>query len=151
MSDPSSPEFKVVDRRSASAESPDPAANTSSQEATSADTAGAASVERGEEVPYDPVSLVLFGAMQMETRELLHALFGVFAQHAWIAMGLIADPRTGEPRVDLPAARLAIDCAHFLLDRIRAELSEEERRDAERRLNDLRMNYLMKSEQKSPS
>ncbi|MCS6777616.1 MAG: DUF1844 domain-containing protein [Chloroherpetonaceae bacterium] len=148
MSEPSSPEFKVVDRRSASSESPGTAADTASQETTAADAAEAPTSEQGKEAPYDPISLVLFGAMQVETRELLHALFEIFGQHAWVAMGLVADPRTGQPRVDLSVARLAIDCAHFVLDKIRVELSEEERRDAERRLNDLRMNYLMKSEQK---
>ena len=105
--------------------------------------------EQDGSVPYDPTALLAFGAMQVETHELVRALFAIFDQHAWLALGLIADPRTGEPRADLPAAQLAIDCAHFILGKVDAGLTDSERRDAHRRLNDLRVNYLAKLKESS--
>ena len=60
------------------------------------------------------------------------------------AMGLVSDPRTGKSEKDLSAAQLAIDCVQFLIGKVENDLSESERRDAQRRLNDLRMNYVAK-------
>lgn len=147
MSDTSSPDFSVVDRRrAASPENPveNQSADTQPQPASVDNTA-----ESEANMPFDPSALVMFGAMQVETRDLVRMLFAVFDQHAWLSLGLIADPVTGELRADLPAAQLAIDCAHFVLGKIEPELSENELRDARRRLNDLRVNYLSKMKENS--
>ena len=90
----------------------------------------------------DPTMLLSMAAMQMETPVLATALLSIFDGHAWQAMGLIAHPLIGDMRTDLPAAQLAIDCVAFLLGKVEGCLSEAERREAQRRLSDLRMNYL---------
>lgn len=92
----------------------------------------------------DPAMLFSYVAMQMETPALVQALAAIFDGHAWRALGLISDPRTGTAQKDLPSAQLAIDLVAFCLSKTEASLSETERRDANRRLADLRMNYLAK-------
>ena len=59
-------------------------------------------------------------------------------------MGLIANPVTGESEKNLPEAQIAIDCVQFLFGKVENDLGAEERREMQRRLNDLRMNYLAK-------
>ncbi len=99
--------------------------------------------DHSHELP-DPAMLFSYVAMQMDTPALIMALSAVFDGHAWRSLGLIADPRTGTTQKDLPNAQLAIDAVQFCLSKVEANLSETERRDANRRLNDLRMNYLAK-------
>lgn len=92
----------------------------------------------------DPALLLSMIGMQMETRMLATALIAIFDGHAWRSMGFIANPATGEVRKDLPSAQLAIDTVAFLLGKVESSLPDNERRDAQRRLSDLRMNYLNK-------
>lgn len=149
MSDPTSPDFTVVDRRATTekAEPETEAAASPEQNAPSENV----SEEANGDMPGmpDPAFLVSFGGMQMEPRILAKTLLAIFDQQAWVAMGLVASPQTGQPTTDLPAAQLAIDCVQFLLGKVENDLAEEERRDARRRLNDLRMNYLAKQSEKN--
>ena len=95
-----------------------------------------------EREPIDPAFFLSYAAMQMDTKPLLLALAGIFDGQAWRNLGLVADPRTGSLAIDLPAAQIAIDCVQFILSKTESEFSPEERREAHRRLNDLRVNYL---------
>jgi len=167
MTDHETPGFKVVDKRRATTEGAaaetevDPGASafqtpgtdpaeTQAAPQTEAPTEGDAhdaSASPQSEEDYgrpDPTMLMSFAAMQMDVRSLLRTLTTVFDGQAWRALGLVADPLTGEPKKDLPAAQLAIDAVQFLLGKIEVDLSEGERRELQRRLNDLRMNYLAK-------
>jgi hypothetical protein len=92
----------------------------------------------------DASSLVAMAAMHMETLALIHVLVSIFDAHAWRSMGLVAD-HSGEVRKDLPSAQIAIDCLAFLLGKVEASLDEPEKRDVQRRLMDLRMNYVAKT------
>ena len=92
----------------------------------------------------DPTWMLTLASMQMDVRTLVTALAAVFDGHAWRAMGLVPNPLTGEAQKDLPEAQIAIDCVQFLLSKIETHLPEPERREAQRRLSDLRMNYLAK-------
>lgn len=92
----------------------------------------------------DPIMLLSLAAMQLDVSTFAQSLLGVFDAYAWQSMGLVANPATGEAQKDLPAAQLAIDCLQFLLSKVDADLSEPERREVQRRLNDLRMNYVAK-------
>ncbi|HZT44479.1 MAG TPA: DUF1844 domain-containing protein [Chthonomonadaceae bacterium] len=117
------------------------------EEAAGEDTSSHAEAEQApqEGMPaLDPIMLLSLAAMQLDVRTFVQTLLGVFDAYAWQAMGLVANPATGEPHKDLPAAQLAIDCLQFLLGKAEADLSEPERREVQRRLNDLRMNYLAK-------
>ena len=114
---------------------------------TPEETADAPSLADDAEGVYpDPALLITVAAMQLDTRSLVRALLAVFDGHAWQGMGLVASARSGEPEADLPAAQLAIDCLAFLLNKAEADLDEGERREVQRRLNDLRVNYLARLE-----
>jgi len=92
----------------------------------------------------DASSLVAMAGMHMETEPLVRVLVSVFDMHAWRSMGLVAD-HSGEVKKDLAAAQTAIDCLAFLLGKIERSLEDGERRDIQRRLTDLRMNFVAKS------
>jgi hypothetical protein len=156
MSDEEPQGFKVVDRRQAVAEptaegkpaagasaapEPDPIPAETPNSAETEPSNRAADDEPG--MP-DPALLLSLAAMQLDVSTLARLLISVFDGQAWRAMGLLADPRTGEARKDLPSAQLAIDCVQFLLGKVEAGLPDDERREVQRRLNDLRMNYLSK-------
>jgi hypothetical protein len=173
MADQESSGFTVVDRRRGTSESTEdteadassapsetpadsgtgPAATAgkpsqndspSSEEPPSAADQDAAAESPVEGFMPDPATLLMFAAMQMDTRRLAAALLGIFDGHAWRAMGMVANPQTGEIERDMPSAQLAIDCVQFLLSKIESSLAEAERREVQRRLTDLRMNYLAK-------
>lgn len=161
--------FHVVDRRRATAEAPQEPQADAAPDATAAthspDSSPAAQPGRASETTTpdandaaapdqqdtdenafgpDPVTLLAIAGMQTDTLTLAQTLIAIFDGHAWRAMGLMASPKTGETQVDLPAAQLAIDCVQFLLGKVENHLSDSERREAQRRLTDLRMNYLAK-------
>ncbi|HLK60834.1 MAG TPA: DUF1844 domain-containing protein [Chthonomonadaceae bacterium] len=163
MTDQDSPGFTVVDKRRAAQEpseaTPDAPQENPSEAVPNSDAPHAeASPAPSEEHPSDstetpedegfqlpdPTLLLSMAAMQMDTRTFITALLPLFDGMARRSLGFIADPKTGEPNQDLPAAQLAIDCVQFTLSRIESNLPEPERREAQRRLSDLRMNYLAK-------
>ena len=127
-----------------------PMESSSSEETSQAEATDTAAGAEAEPAPQeglpalDPIMLLSLAAMQLDAREFAQSLLGVFDAYAWQAMGFVADPATGETRKDLPAAQLSIDCLQFLLGKLEAGLSEPERREVQRRLNDLRMNYVAK-------
>lgn len=150
MTDEERPSFTVVDRRQSAQKSEEETTNSAggSPEPEAADAPSDAEMEptseEQERFSPNPAMLLSYAAMQMETRDLAVALLAVFDGHAWRGMGLIADPLTGEARKDLPSAQLAIDSVTFLLSKVEGHLADDERREAQRRLNDLRLNYLNK-------
>jgi hypothetical protein len=64
---------------------------------------------------------------------------------AWIKMGLWKDPVLGELRTDLPQAKIAIDCVAALAEVLKPHISDSQRRDLERLLTDLRLNFVQRS------
>jgi hypothetical protein len=156
LAEENKPDFTVVDRRRATEDAAEDAApeQTEAAPVEQAEPAAASQPEQaapeaesGGEEPFvpDPAMLLTFSAAQIETRDLTRLLVAIFDSHAWRNMGLIADPASGEPKEDLAAAQLAIDCVQFLLGKVEKDFSESERREAQRRLSDLRMNYVTKA------
>jgi hypothetical protein len=126
---------------------PDPSQDAGVSEASqtsdpASDTPPGEDESSGQQMP-DPVTLMAMAAMHVPTQDLVQTLITVFDAHAWRAMGLVTD-HTGEVKKDLPSAQLAIDCLAFLLGKIEPTLNETEKRDMQRRLMDLRTNYLAK-------
>ena len=74
--------------------------------------------------------------------DMLRAAIGLFAQEAWIALGL--QPRYGasETRLDLRCAKVAIDTTQMLVEQLGEQADEAERREFERLLTDLRVNFM---------
>ncbi len=92
----------------------------------------------------DPSFLLSMVTMQMEPSQLMRQLIPIFDGYAWRAMGFLADPATGETKKDIPLAQLSIDTVQFFMSKVDSQLSETERRDLQRRLSDLRMNFISK-------
>jgi hypothetical protein len=65
---------------------------------------------------------------------------------ALIQLGLMDDPGTGQPRVDLALAKRNIDLLDLLKDRTKGNLDEEEQKFLEDVLNQLKVAYLKKAE-----
>jgi hypothetical protein len=173
MADEEQTGFKVIDRRKGAggdsgveatpappeAEPPAPAAGAAAEEpggkadeeARRTEDGGAAASPGDEETMPDPSVLLGFVAVQMETTELLSVLVHVFEVHAWRSLGLQPVDRAGTIQVDLQNAQIAIDTVQFVLGKIEGALSEPQRREAQRRLTDLRMNYLAKKRDSSSS
>jgi len=163
MSDHETPAFKVVDRRQ-SVTSPGDDGNEASSPPTQdspVSNSDAATPQEdstphisdptpiddasGEDsATYDPSVLLSIAAMQMDIHTLALTLLPVLDGFAWRAMGFLVDPKTGETGMDLPTAQLAIDCVQFFLSKVEGNLPDSERREMQRRLSDLRMNYLSK-------
>ncbi len=164
MPENETPNFTVVDRRQAAQaeETPQPAAptaqptasseNTSEVEApqdaqaSTADSSASPEPTAGED-PFglpDPALLLAWAAMQTTSRELLGLLAPTFDSQARRALGLIADPQTGELTQDMETAKVAIDAVQFCLSKAEPTLDAAEYREMMRRLNDLRLTYVAK-------
>ena len=144
MSDTEPSAFQVVDRRHAAASDetePDAAANAPESASPTTNAAAETASETG--MPdVDPAFFLSYAAMQMDTRALAEALLAIMDSHAWRGLGLLSDARVGQTQQDLPSAQVAIDCFQALLEKIGPGMESEEMREAQRRLTDLKMNYL---------
>jgi hypothetical protein len=164
MAENEKPDFTVVDRRQAAQaeETPPSQAPTSAPPATSetadapvsaeekqasSEPAEAETEQEPEEGSFglpDPALLIAWAAMQTSPQKLLGLLAPSFDSQARYALGLIADPQTGEMRQDMDAAKVAIDAVQFCLSRAEPTLEAAEHREMMRRLNDLRLTYVAK-------
>ncbi len=61
---------------------------------------------------------------------------------ALLHIGEIADPQTGEKRVDLPLAKHSIDIISMLKDKTKGNLDNEEQQFIDNILTDLRLRYV---------
>ena len=98
----------------------------------------AESVDDSEE-EFDPEGA---GLPHLSVRDRIFMSIDILHQGAWIAMGLRADPATGEVQQDLEEARIAIDCVTFLASKIEDVLDDATRRELKRIVSDLQMNYV---------
>jgi hypothetical protein len=75
-------------------------------------------------------------------------VIGLIASDAWQKMGLIAEPGSGKVVKDLKQARFSIDCVAALVgvaDQSGDPFPAELRRDLQRVLGDLRLNFVEQS------
>jgi hypothetical protein len=167
MSDQDKPSFTVVDKRRAAQEAASSEASSSAATEPESSSPSTDEIQQAAEAPGDPLTeapetddlteeqqqeqelpdpalLLSMAAMHLDTPSLIATLLAVFDGHAWRSLGLVAHHATGEVKKDLPSAQLAIDCVQFLLSKVETRLSPSERHDLQRRLSDLRMNYLAK-------
>ncbi len=82
--------------------------------------------------PVDVVTVVLWMVQELQAQ-------------AWIKMGLWKDPVTDQLVTDLAQAKIAIDGVAALVEVVRPHLSDEQRREMERLLTDLRLNFVQRS------
>ena len=74
--------------------------------------------------------------------DMLRAAIGLFVQEGWIALGL--QPRYGsaETKMDLHCAKVAIDTTQILVEQLGEEATGDEKREFDRALTDLRVNFM---------
>jgi hypothetical protein len=84
---------------------------------------------------------------RLTIRDRLLMSIDILQQGAWIAMGLIPDPATGQKEPpDMAAARTAIDCVTFIAKQVEGTLDNETRMQLRGLLNDLQLYYVKLSQ-----
>jgi hypothetical protein len=71
----------------------------------------------------------------------------ILHQGAWMAMGLVADPSTGEIERNLEDAKIAIDAVAYLASQVEPNLDEPTRRELKRVVSDLQVNFVRQKQQ----
>lgn len=88
--------------------------------------------------------------LSLDTYSLLAMFVGLLTEKAWQTMGLRTKPGTEKIEADFDQARVAIDAAAFLAEKVQPHLPDAEKRQLEGVVADLKLNYvrLSKTEQK---
>ena len=156
MSDAEESGFTFVDKRRVSqdpakpSDSPDfttsrtePTQSTTAQETDEARPAVQSAESGGSEAANAADHL---GAMpRLNVRDRLLMCIDILNQGAWISLGLISDPTTGNIEKDLDQAKTAIDSVAFLAERVEPELDDETCRELRNLVRDLQLNYVQQS------
>jgi hypothetical protein len=71
-----------------------------------------------------------------------NSLIFSLSSSALLHIGEIADPQTGEKRIDLPMAKHSIDIISMLKDKTKGNLDNEEQQFIDNILTDLRLRYV---------
>jgi hypothetical protein len=140
--------FEVVDKRGGR----EAAATETSEEAPESPPASASPDAVGEAVPeaeegIDWEALRGFNPLAGITAPgILEMSFRLLAERAWIDMGMVTDPGTGEIKTQLDQAKLAIDVLGDLARHIEPLAAPDERREVQTTLTNLRLNFVRQRE-----
>lgn len=89
-----------------------------------------------------------FGGMpKLGVPDILRMSLNMLNEKAWIHMGLIPDPLTGQLDRDLTQARLAIDALADLAKHLEPHSEGAEKREIQVMVSNLRINYVQQSRQ----
>ena len=88
------------------------------------------------ETPKKPISVY----------DILTILIEQMSSVAWQKLGLQPDPVTGRIGVGLAEAKVAIDVVANMVHQLESQLDDEDRRQVNSLVRDLRINYLNKSQ-----
>ena len=80
-----------------------------------------------------------------DVRSVLALFMGELRNLAWLRMGMVANPMTGEIERDLGQAQMAIDTVGFLADQLEPHVAPEERLPLKAMVSDLRLNFVEQS------
>jgi len=87
---------------------------------------------------------------QVQTGTLIPYLTEMFRYQAWMAMGKVANPMSGEVERDLRVARQMIDLLGELESRTAGNRSDDETKMLQGALTELRLNYLEEMKKPEP-
>lgn len=113
------------------------------QEAVGQEAAPSAEQPEAEEAPSGEPGAE--AAPEITVAAVLKGTVELLAVQAWQHMGIQVSPQTGRLGQDLPQARLAIDAASAILEKLQPHLVDNERREYEGLLTNLRINYVQRS------
>ncbi len=80
-----------------------------------------------------------------DVRSVLALFMGELRNLAWLRMGLVANPMTGEIEKDLAQAQMAINTVGFLADQLEPHVAPEERLPLKAMISDLQLNFVEQS------
>jgi hypothetical protein len=80
----------------------------------------------------------------LDIYQLVELFIVLLSEQAWRYIGLRVDPSTNKMNQDLTKAHIAIDCIISLVDKIEANLNDEEKERLRRLITDLQLNYAEK-------
>ena len=80
-----------------------------------------------------------------DVRSVLALFMGELRNLAWLRMGLVANPMTGQIEKDIAQAKIAIDTVSFLADQLDPHVAPEERLPLKAMVSDLRLNFVEQS------
>ena len=142
MADDTEEGFTVRDRRgsSSTATPPAPRVPEPTEIIAAADSAPAFGDADNEEPDFGSED----GALP-DVFSVLALFLGELRNLAWLRMGLLANPGTGEFERDLPQARIAIDTVTFLASQLENAVAPEERLPLKALVSDLQVNFVEQS------
>ena len=127
-----------VDRRASREELHEPEQPTEQAPEERAESADAAATE---EAPQPPEEGPGEGVPELTIYSLLRMFVGMVVQQAWVHLGVQIDQASRKLVQDLPKAKTAIDVLAALVQHLQPDLDGSEKRELERALADLRINY----------
>jgi hypothetical protein len=150
MPDEEESAFTFVDKRRVPQDQPDSPNSTMSNsepaQAAASDVGGAQSAEPSDPAEHAGGPADHLGAMpRLNVRDRLLMCIDILNQGAWISLGLISDPTTGQVEKDLEQAKAAIDSVAFLSGKVEEELDEETQRELRNLVRDLQLNFVEQS------
>lgn len=77
----------------------------------------------------------------LDIYQLVELFIMLLSEQAWRYIGLRVDPATNKMNKDLAKAHIAIDCIISLVEKIEANLDDEETERLRRIITDLQLNY----------
>jgi hypothetical protein len=77
----------------------------------------------------------------LDIYQLVELFIMLLNEQAWRYIGLRVDPATNKMNKDLAKARIAIDCIISLVEKIEANLGDEEKEHLRKIITDLQLNY----------
>lgn len=83
--------------------------------------------------------------VKIDVYGLLRMTLGMFAEQAWVQMGVQLAPGAKELTKDLKQARIAIDTVNFMKEALGDNLKLEEKREVDQLLATLRMNFVQRT------
>jgi hypothetical protein len=139
MADEEEKGFEVVDKRRRS-DDQTPEQAEASEEPTEDE------FDEDEEGDGDYGDPSLTGSMpKLAVSDILRMTVGMLNEKAWIHMGLIPDPLSGQIERDLTEARLAIDALADLAKHLEPHTEGAEKRELQVMVSNLRINFVQQS------
>jgi hypothetical protein len=83
-------------------------------------------------------------APEMRAEDVIRFAVNLFAEIAWVNLGIRANPASGETKTDFAQARLAIDSIKALVPLTEGRIDPHEVRDLNNLVGSLQFNYVQK-------
>lgn len=132
--------YEVIDKRKVK---PEEAGSVS--DATGAESQPSAAEAQGagaEQMSEEERQRLLKEVLAPDIHVLIIGMVERLGELAWMHMGLVANPATGSVEKDLTRAKLAIDCAQALTDKVLPHIAEQDRRELRNLVSNLQINFV---------